>query len=87
VSRHNRSPTDEVRAERRVLHESRHLAEYRSGIFKAHGNRTSLAFVPAVQHDLLAVTLKIVTRDSVTGPTDAFHGTFTELESSVETAH
>ena len=82
---------DEVRAERRVLHESRHSAEYYSGIFKAHGNRTSLAFVPAVQHDLLAVTLEIVTRDSVTGAAQvqrvAFHETYSELETSVETAH
>ena len=82
---------DEVRAERRILHESRHSAEYRSGIFKTHGNRTSLAFVPAVQHDLLAVTLEIVTRDSVTGAAqvqrDAFHDTFSGLETSVETAH
>ncbi|KAF8492556.1 hypothetical protein F5888DRAFT_890509 [Russula emetica] len=82
---------DEVWAERRVLHEYRHSAEYRSGIFKAHGNRTLLAFVPAVQHDLLAVTLEIVTRDSVTGSAqvqrDAFHETFFELETSVETAH
>jgi hypothetical protein len=82
---------DEVRAERRVLHESRHSAEYCSGMFKAHGNRTSLAFVPAVQHDLLAVTLEIVTRDSITGAAqvqrDAFHEMFSELETSVNTAH
>ena len=82
---------DEVKAERTVLHESRHSAEYRSGIFKAHGNRTSLAFVPAVQHDLLAVTLEIVTRDFVTSAAqvqvDAFHETFSELETSVESAH
>jgi hypothetical protein len=46
------------------------------------------------QHDLLAVTqltLEIVTRDSVTGAAqtqrDAFHETFSELETSVETAH
>ena len=82
---------DEVRAERRILHSSRHSAEYRSGIFKTHGNRTSSAFVPAVQHDLLAVTLEIVTRDSVSGAAqvqrDAFHETFDELETSVEAAH
>ena len=59
---------EDVRAERRALRESRHSAEYRSGVFKPHGNRTSLAFLPAVQHDLLALTLEIVTRpgDSVT---------------------
>ena len=82
---------DKVRAERRFLHDSRHSAEYRSGIFKAHGNRTSLSFVPAVQHDLLMVTLEIVTRDSVTGAAkvqrDAFYEMFSELETSVETAH
>jgi hypothetical protein len=48
---------DKVRVERRVFHESRNSAEYRSGTFKAHGDRTSLEFIPAVQHDLLAVTL------------------------------
>ena len=82
---------DEIRVERRALQDSRHSGEYRSGIFKTHGNRTSSAFVPAVQHDLLAVTLEIVTRDSVMGAAqvqrDAFHETFSELESSVETAH
>ena len=82
---------EKVRAEREVLCESRHSAEYRSGIFKAHGDRTSSAFVPAVQHDILAVTLEILTRDSVSGAAqvqrDAFHETFSELETSVETAH
>ena len=81
----------EVKAERTVLHKSRHSPEYRLGTFEAHGNRTSSAFVPAVQHDLLAVTLEIVTRDSVTGAAqvevDAFHETFSELEASVEGAH
>ena len=80
----------EVKAERTVLHKSRHSPEYRLGTFEAHGNRTSSAFVPAVQHDLLAVTLEIVTRDSVTGAAqvevDAFHETFSELETSVESA-
>ena len=82
---------DEIWAERRVLHDSYHTAEYRSGIFRTHGNRTSLAFIPAAQHDLLAVTLEIVTRDSATGAAqvqrNAFHETFSELEISVETAH
>jgi hypothetical protein len=81
---------EEVRAERRILLESRHAAEYRSGIFKPHGNRTSPAFVPAVQHDLLALTLEIVTRDSVIGAgqvqRNAFHEAFSELETVVQTA-
>jgi hypothetical protein len=79
---------DEVRAELRVLHESHHSAECRSGIFKIHGNRTSLTFVPAAQHDLLALTLEIVTRDSVTGAASSTGCVpRTELETSVETAH
>jgi hypothetical protein len=82
---------DDVRAERRTLHEARHGAEYRSGIFKPHGNRTSLAFVPAVQHDLLALTLEILTRDSVTGAAqeqrDAFREVFSELDTFVNTKH
>ena len=81
----------EVQAERRILHESRHSAEYRSGIFRAHGNRTSVAFVPAVQHDLLAVTLEIVTRNLVSGAAqaqrNAFREVFSELKTSVEIAH
>jgi hypothetical protein len=81
---------DEVRAERRELWKSRHEPEYLSGIFKPHGNRTSRAFVPAVQHDLLALTLEIVTRGSVSGAgqvqRNAFHEAFSELETSVETA-
>ena len=73
----------DVRAERRILRESRHEKEYRWGKFKSHGNRTSQAFAPAVQHDLLELTLEIVTRDSVTGATqmarDAFHEAFSEF--------
>jgi hypothetical protein len=82
---------DEVRDERRILRKSRHAAEYISGIFKLHGNRTSPTFVPAVQHDLLALTLEIVTRGSVTGAAqvqrDAFHKAFSELETSVRATH
>jgi hypothetical protein len=80
----------DVRAERRTLRGARHGAEYRSGRFKPHGNRTSLAFVPAVQYDLLALTLEILTRDSVTGAAqvqrDAFHEAFSELDAFVTTA-
>lgn len=82
---------DDVRAERRELHAARHGAEYRSGIYKPHGNRTSLAFVPAVQHDLLALTLEILIRDSVTGAAqeqrDAFREVFSELDTFVNTKH
>jgi hypothetical protein len=82
----------DVRAERTTLRESRHGAEYRSGIFKKlHGKRTSLAFVLAVQHDLLALTLEILTRESeyVTGAAqvqrDAFREAFSELDTFVGT--
>jgi hypothetical protein len=84
------NPMDEVRAQRKILWESRHESEYRSGVFKLHGNRTSPAFISAVQHDLLALTLEIVTRDSVTGAgwvqRNAFHKVFKELETLVNTA-
>ena len=56
----------DVRDERKTLCDSRHSTEYQFGTFKRHGNRTSPAFIPAVQHDLLALTLEIVTRGSVT---------------------
>ncbi|KAF8486399.1 hypothetical protein DFH94DRAFT_713146 [Russula ochroleuca] len=79
----------DVRAERTTLRVARHGAEYRSGIFKPHGKRTSLAFVLAVQHDLLALTLEILTRESVTGAAqvqrDAFQETFSELDRFMET--
>ena len=81
----------DVRDERRTLCDSRHSAEYRSGTFKRHGNRDSPAFIPAVQHDLLALTLEIVARDSVTdaeqAQREAFEKVFSELESSVKAAH
>ena len=79
----------DVQAERKTLRAERHGAEYRSGIFKPHGNRSSLAFVLAVQHDLLALTLEILTRESVTGAAqvqrDAFDEAFTELDTFMET--
>ncbi|KAH9990712.1 hypothetical protein BJV77DRAFT_1011744 [Russula vinacea] len=82
----------DVRAECRTLREARHGAEYRSGIFKKrHGNRTSLAFVLAVKHDLLALTLEILTRESefVTGAAQvqlhAFREAFSELDRFVQT--
>ncbi|KAF8486401.1 hypothetical protein DFH94DRAFT_713162, partial [Russula ochroleuca] len=79
----------DVRAERTTLRVARHGAEYRSGIFKPHGKRTSLAFVLAVQHDLLALTLEILTRESVTGAAqlqrDAFRKRFSELDRFMET--
>ena len=81
----------DVRDERRTLCESRHSAEYRSGTFKQHGNRSSPAFIPAVQHDLLALTLEIVTRDSVAEAgqvqREAFQEAFSELESSVRASN
>ena len=79
----------DVQAERRTLGLARHGAEYFSGIFKPHGNRTSLAFVLAVQHDLLALTLEILIRESVMGAAqvqrDAFRDAFSELDSFMET--
>jgi Family of unknown function (DUF6535) len=82
----------DVRTECRTLREARHGAEYRSGIFKKrHGNRTSLAFVLAVKHDLLALTLEILTRESefVTGAAQvqlhAFREAFSELDRFVQT--
>jgi hypothetical protein len=78
----------DVRDERKTLYDSRHSTEYQFGTFKRHGNRTSPAFIPAVQHDLLALTLEIVTRGSVTDAAqvqrDAFQEVFSELEISVQ---
>ena len=81
---------NDVKAERDTLHEARHEAEYCTGSFKSHGNRTSLEFGIAVQHDLLALTLEILARESVTGAAQvqryAFRDAFSELESLVKTA-
>ena len=81
---------EDVRAERRELRDSCQSAQYRSGIFERHGNRTSMAFIPAVQYDLLALTLEIVTRDPVTNAAhvqrDAFLEAFSDLVDFVETA-
>ena len=56
-----------IRRERQALFESRHQAGYRigHGTFVQQGNRASSAFVPAVQQDLIALTLEIMARDPV----------------------
>ena len=58
---------DSIRRERRALFEMRHTEEYRTGrgTFDQHGNRSSPAFISAVQQDLITLTLEILARDPV----------------------
>ena len=53
--------------ERRVLFETRHTDDYRTGrgTFDNYGNRASPQFIPAAQQDLITLTLEILARDTV----------------------
>ncbi|KAI9442053.1 hypothetical protein BJY52DRAFT_1318841 [Lactarius psammicola] len=64
-----------IRQERRALFEMRHSIGYRlgRGMFDQQGDRASPAFVPAVQQDLISLTLEILARDS------AFHDAYMDL--------
>ena len=62
-----------IRWERRVLFDARHMPEFCSGrsTFDQHGNRSSPAFMPAAQQDLITLTLEILARDSIAAPVTA----------------
>ena len=68
-----------IRQERRLLFDARHTDEYRNGrgTFDQQGDRASPAFLPAVQQDLIALTLEILARDPVANALasqrEAFH--------------
>jgi hypothetical protein len=67
-----------IHQERRALFDARNTEEYRTGdIVEQHGDGASPAFVPAVQQDLIALTLEILRRDPVAGA--AFRGAYAEL--------
>ncbi|KAI9433491.1 hypothetical protein H4582DRAFT_2060905 [Lactarius indigo] len=74
-----------IHQERRALFDARNTEQYRagSGISNQHGDRASPAFVRAAQQDLITLTLEILTRESVAGPTplqfEAFHRAHIEL--------
>ncbi|KAH9053681.1 hypothetical protein EDB87DRAFT_1650747 [Lactarius vividus] len=55
----------------KALFDTRHTEEYRigHGMFDQQGSRASPAFVPAVQHDLITLTLEILARDPVVNVT------------------
>ena len=56
-----------IRRERRELFDARHTDEYRNGLgmFDQQGDRSSPAFLPAAQQDLITLTLEILARDPV----------------------
>ena len=74
-----------IRREIRALYDVRHTEEYRTGCgtFDQHGDRTSITFIPAVQQDLIALTLEILARDPVaaaaTAQREAFRGVCHQL--------
>ena len=76
---------------RQELFKKRHTREYvdGKGMFDQPGNRTSLAFVPAAQQDLITLTLEILARDPVanaeTPQREAFRDVRTWLEQEQET--
>ncbi|KAH8979416.1 hypothetical protein EDB86DRAFT_643019 [Lactarius hatsudake] len=71
--------------ERRALTNTRHTEEYRigRGTFDQKDNRASPAFLPAVQQDLIILTLEILARDPVadaaTSKREAFRHTCREF--------
>ncbi|KAI9439590.1 hypothetical protein H4582DRAFT_2056328 [Lactarius indigo] len=78
---------DLIRRERRVLFDTRHTEEYRTGHstfeIDQRGDRESLAFVPAAQQDLITLTLEILARDPVgkaaTSQREAFRDAYMQL--------
>ena len=70
---------------RQELFEKRHTEEYvrGKGMFDQQGDRTSPAFVPAAQQDLITLTLEILACDSVanaaTSQREVFSGICTQL--------
>ena len=77
---------DLIRRQRQDLYDKRHKGEYAlgHGTFDQQGDRTSPAFVPAAQQDLIVLTLEILARDPVvdaaTSQREAFDDVCTRLE-------
>ncbi|KAH9053683.1 hypothetical protein EDB87DRAFT_1690153 [Lactarius vividus] len=75
-----------VRRERQALFDACHAVKYRNGstMFDLQGDRTSPAFMPATQQDLITLTLEILARDPVTGAAMsqryAFRDAYEDLE-------
>jgi hypothetical protein len=70
--------------------DQRHREEFLNGIYpiiNPLGNRASPDFVPAVQQDLIILTLEILAREPVvnaaTSQREAFHGAYMELEQKI----
>ncbi|KAI9439663.1 hypothetical protein H4582DRAFT_1942082 [Lactarius indigo] len=76
---------DPIRQDRQALFDACHAARYRIGrhMFDPQGDRTSPAFIPAAQLDLITLTLEILARDPVVNATmsqrDAFRGAYDNL--------
>ncbi|KAH9173653.1 hypothetical protein EDB89DRAFT_2068446 [Lactarius sanguifluus] len=79
------SNADSIRRERQAPFDARHAVKYRHGrsMFDLQGDRTSPAFMPAAQQDLITLTLEVLARDPVTDAVmsqrDAFHGAYEDL--------
>ena len=77
---------ESIHGERKELYDKRHTEGFLQGYgrFDQQGNRTSPAFVPAAQQDLIVLTLEILARDDVadaaTSQREAFHDVYTRLE-------
>ncbi|KAN0130554.1 hypothetical protein V8E53_011640 [Lactarius tabidus] len=82
---------DSIRLERQKLFDKRHTEDYAlgRGMFDQQGDRASPAFVPAVQQDLITLTLEILARDPVkdaaTSQREAFDDVCTRLEQEAKT--
>ncbi|KAH8991183.1 hypothetical protein EDB92DRAFT_1994639 [Lactarius akahatsu] len=76
---------DSIRRERQPLFDARHTVKYLHGrsMFDLQGDRTSPAFMPAAQQDLITLTLEILARDPVADAAmsqrDAFHDAYEDL--------
>ena len=72
--------------ERQALSETRYTEAYRDGygLFDQKGDRTSHAFIPAAQQDLIILTLEVLARGPVanaaTSHREAFRDVYMELE-------
>jgi hypothetical protein len=78
--------SDSIRRQRQELFDQRHTEEHPDNPFHIsapQGDRASPSFVPAVQQDLIILTLEILARGSVanaaTSQREAFHDVFMEL--------
>ena len=71
-----------IRQQRQELFEARRTREYLDSVygrFEQPGNRSSSAFMPAAQQDLIIITLDILARDSVANAATSQRNAFDEV--------